>query len=86
MMFPFSASIIPGVQKAEMLDRPRKVNHADVLFDSNVLRANDDDAERKLHAPTTGPPPPRPRGWAATSASPSTTRSTPPGRSEAESR
>jgi hypothetical protein len=38
--------------QAEMLDRPRQVHHADVLFDSSVICANDDDAERKLHALT----------------------------------
>lgn len=34
----------------EMLDKQREVHHADVLFDSNVLQANDDDSERRLHA------------------------------------
>jgi hypothetical protein len=38
--------------KWEALDRERQVHHADVLFDSNVFRAKDDEAERKLHALT----------------------------------
>src|SRR6266478_2292346 len=42
----------PAVQEPEMLDRPRGVHHADVLLDSNVLRANDDAAEKRLHALT----------------------------------
>ncbi len=39
-------------QQFEMLDRERKVTRADVLFDSNVLRANDDVAEKRLVALT----------------------------------
>ncbi len=44
--------MFPSVQQYEALHRKRQVRRADVLFDSNVIRANDDDAERKLHALT----------------------------------
>jgi len=37
------------VPRSEMLDRPRTVHHADVLFDSNVVQANDDAGEQRLH-------------------------------------
>ncbi len=41
--------MVRSVQQYEALDRERQVHRADVLFDSNVFRANNDDAERKLH-------------------------------------
>src|SRR5207253_1549218 len=47
-----SLPVYNGGVEYEMLDRQRQVHHADVLFDSNVLRANDDDAEKKLHSLT----------------------------------
>ncbi len=44
--------MVSPVLKFEALDRERQVHRADVLFDSNVIRAKDDDAEKKLHALT----------------------------------
>jgi len=42
--------MVPSSHQFEALDRERQVHRADVLFDSNVFRANDDESEKKLHA------------------------------------